>query len=140
MGAVSGDSSHVSGEGEESGWASPWLCLNTSNELPRLFLCPSSSSGNMFIFERKQQISAARLLAHSFQHITDANGELVVLYLIIKRDTVTVKKCSLCCKKKVQKFLLFNSSCFFFSSVSMLDLRCIFIVFSILLSFCSLAL
>lgn len=63
---------------------------------------------------RKQQISAARLLAHSFQHITDVNGELVVLYLIIKRDTVTVKKYSLCCKKKVQKFLLFNSSCFFF--------------------------
>lgn len=38
VGAVSGDSSHVSGEQEESGWTSFWMCLNNSNELALPFI------------------------------------------------------------------------------------------------------
>lgn len=67
MGAVSGDSSHVSGEEEESGWISLWMCLNTSNELPHFFLCPSPSFGNIFGYNEN---SRYRLLGFQATDLT----------------------------------------------------------------------
>lgn len=69
VGAVSGDSSHVSGEQEESGWTSFWMCLDNSNELPVPFI---------FIWKHlqiwgKQERSAAYLISCSSEE--NENGE-----------------------------------------------------------------
>lgn len=75
MGAVSGDSSHVSGEGEASGWISLWMCLNTSNELPRYFLRPSPSFGNVVTCEEN---SRYQLLGFRSTDLADENRGSVV--------------------------------------------------------------
>lgn len=112
VGAVSGDSSHVSGEQEESGWTSFWMGLNDSNELPLPFIWKHLQTwGN-------QARSAAYLISCS-----SVRGKWEWMLIIDERCSKGKKTTEIkdCCAVQ------YKSWCFS-TSVSTLSLRCVFII------------
>lgn len=62
-----------------SGWTGLQICLNTSNELPYLFLPPSSSSGHVFRWGRRGRLETTDTGPRScFRLVTDEDGGLVL--------------------------------------------------------------